>query len=84
MTRAVSPVIAEHVGRQVAAGAATGEVDWDDALAAYNAVRPEHCRRVLTTGRACEAGDSAAPRVDRLAHEHECARGLRQLQRSGR
>ncbi len=26
-------------------------VDWDSALAAYNAVRPEHCRRVLTTGR---------------------------------
>ncbi|TYB53010.1 FAD-dependent oxidoreductase [Nonomuraea sp. PA05] len=26
--------------------------DWDAALAAYNAVRPEHCRRVLTTARA--------------------------------
>lgn len=25
--------------------------DWDAALAAYNAVRPEHCRRVLTTAR---------------------------------
>ncbi len=30
----------------------TGSVDWDTALAAYNAVRPEHCRRVLTTARA--------------------------------
>ena len=26
-------------------------VDWDAALAAYNAVRPEHCRRVVTTSR---------------------------------
>ncbi|GGN75270.1 3-hydroxybenzoate 6-hydroxylase [Actinoplanes lobatus] len=26
--------------------------DWDAALAAYDAVRPEHCRRVLTTARA--------------------------------
>jgi hypothetical protein len=26
-------------------------VDWDAALAAYDAVRPEHCRRVLTTAR---------------------------------
>jgi salicylate hydroxylase len=25
--------------------------DWDAALAAYEAVRPEHCRRVLTTAR---------------------------------
>jgi salicylate hydroxylase len=29
-----------------------GSVDWDAALAAYDAVRPEHCRRVLTTARA--------------------------------
>lgn len=29
-----------------------GTVDWDAALAAYDAVRPEHCRRVLTTARA--------------------------------
>jgi salicylate hydroxylase len=28
---------------------ADGTVDWDTALAGYNAVRPEHCRRVLTT-----------------------------------
>lgn len=28
-----------------------GTVDWDATLAAYNAVRPEHCRRILTTGR---------------------------------
>jgi len=26
-----------------------GQVDWDKALEIYNAVRPEHCRRVLTT-----------------------------------
>ncbi|MEV4379681.1 FAD-dependent monooxygenase [Streptosporangium sp. NPDC049644] len=49
-------VLAEHVGAQgvtgsAAAGTTTG-VDWDAALAAYNAVRPEHCRRVLTTARA--------------------------------
>ena len=28
-----------------------GDLDWDAALSAYNAVRPERCRRVLTTGR---------------------------------
>ena len=43
----------EHVGAQGAVrGAASSGVDWDAALAAYDAVRPEHCRRVLTTGRA--------------------------------
>ncbi|MBB3083355.1 FAD-dependent oxidoreductase [Geodermatophilus sabuli] len=41
-------VLSEHVGAQLAAGG----LDWDAALAAYNAVRPEHCRRVLTTARA--------------------------------
>ena len=41
-------VLAEHVG----AGLVDGDLDWDRALAAYNAVRPEHCRRVLTTARA--------------------------------
>ena len=30
----------------------SGRVDWDAALAAYDAVRPEHCRRVVTTARA--------------------------------
>ena len=46
-------VLAEHVGAQGAVrGAASSGVDWDAALAAYDAVRPEHCRRVLTTGRA--------------------------------
>jgi salicylate hydroxylase len=35
-------VLSEHVGRGVG---------WDAALAAYNAVRPEHCRRVQTTAR---------------------------------
>lgn len=41
-------VLGEHVKRN---RAADGTVDWDAALAAYNAVRPEHCRRVLSTGR---------------------------------
>jgi 3-hydroxybenzoate 6-monooxygenase len=36
-------VLAEHVGRLR---------DWDAALTAYDAVRPEHCRRVQTTARA--------------------------------
>ena len=31
--------------------AASTDIDWDTALAAYDAVRPEHCRRVITTGR---------------------------------
>lgn len=46
-------VLAEHVGAQAAVRTATSSgVDWPAALAAYNAVRPEHCRRVLSTGRA--------------------------------
>lgn len=49
-------VLAGHVQRQGVKGSAergtpTG-IDWDAALAAYNAVRPVHCRRVLTTARA--------------------------------
>lgn len=45
-------VLGEHVGSQQALrdGAVSG-IDWDAALAAYDAVRPEHCRRVLTTSR---------------------------------
>ncbi|RBY80718.1 FAD-dependent monooxygenase [Blastococcus sp. TF02A-26] len=41
-------VLATHVGDQVAAGT----LDWDAALAAYEAVRTGHCRRVQTTARA--------------------------------
>ncbi|WP_436318584.1 FAD-dependent oxidoreductase [Streptomyces nodosus] len=41
-------VLGEHVARN---RAADGTVDWDAALAAYQAVRPEHCRRVLSTSR---------------------------------
>ncbi len=41
-------VLAEHAGARLV----DGRVDWDGALAAYEAVRPEHCRRVLTTARA--------------------------------
>ncbi|BCJ40771.1 3-hydroxybenzoate 6-hydroxylase [Actinoplanes ianthinogenes] len=35
-------VLGAHAGR---------DPDWDGVLAAYNAVRPAHCRRVLTTAR---------------------------------
>jgi 2-polyprenyl-6-methoxyphenol hydroxylase-like FAD-dependent oxidoreductase len=41
-------VLSEHVAAQRVGN----RIDWDAALAAYNAVRPEHCRRVLTTARA--------------------------------
>ncbi|MCK2216981.1 FAD-dependent monooxygenase [Actinomadura sp. ATCC 31491] len=41
-------VLAEHVARRTSAAG----VDWDAALAAYDAVRPVHCRRVQTTARA--------------------------------
>jgi 2-polyprenyl-6-methoxyphenol hydroxylase-like FAD-dependent oxidoreductase len=37
-------VLAEHL--------AANPGDWDEALAAYQAVRAEHCRRVVTTSRA--------------------------------
>ena len=30
----------------------SGGTDWDAALAAYEAVRPEHCRRVIEAARA--------------------------------
>ncbi|MFI6520437.1 FAD-dependent monooxygenase [Spirillospora sp. NPDC050679] len=42
-------VLGEHVARN---RAGDGAVDWPAILAAYQAVRPEHCRRVLTTSRA--------------------------------
>lgn len=42
-------VLAGHVA---ARRAEDGSIDWQGALAAYGAVRPEHCRRVLTTARA--------------------------------
>jgi salicylate hydroxylase len=42
-------VLAKHVA---ARRAANGPADWQGALAAYESVRPEHCRRVLTTARA--------------------------------
>jgi salicylate hydroxylase len=41
-------VLAKHVARQLSADRS---VDWDAALAAYQAVRSQHCRRVLTTAR---------------------------------
>ncbi|MEU5991513.1 FAD-dependent oxidoreductase [Spirillospora sp. NPDC047418] len=42
-------VLGEHVARHRDGG---GTVDWPAVLAAYQAVRPEHCCRVLTTSRA--------------------------------
>ncbi|WP_039829120.1 FAD-dependent oxidoreductase [Nocardia testacea] len=42
-------VLAEHVRRL---RGDDGDVDWAGALAAYEAVRPEHCRRVVLTARA--------------------------------
>ncbi|GAB3908838.1 FAD-dependent oxidoreductase [Microbispora bryophytorum] len=42
-------VLTEHVKRL---RAGDGVPDWDGALAAYEAVRPEHCRRVVLTARA--------------------------------
>ncbi|WP_069869526.1 FAD-dependent oxidoreductase [Streptomyces malaysiensis] len=42
-------VLAEHVARN---RGADGAVLWTAALDAYQAVRPEHCRRVVTTSRA--------------------------------
>jgi 3-hydroxybenzoate 6-monooxygenase len=45
-------VLAEHVGAQHPTRTDTGSgVDWEAALAAYNAVRPPHCARVITTAR---------------------------------
>ncbi|WP_232549823.1 FAD-dependent oxidoreductase [Propioniciclava soli] len=41
-------VLGQHVRRQ---RDASGAVDWDAVLTAYDAVRPEHCRRILQTGR---------------------------------
>jgi 3-hydroxybenzoate 6-monooxygenase len=46
-------VLAEHVAAQQAVRSESGSgVDWDAALAAYDAVRPPHCARVQTTARA--------------------------------
>ena len=42
-------VLAEHAVRN---RRTDGSVDWPAALAAYEAVRTEHCRRVVTTSRA--------------------------------
>ncbi|NVI88101.1 FAD-dependent monooxygenase [Actinomadura sp. BRA 177] len=42
-------VLGEHVARHLTDD---GTVDWPAVLAAYQAVRPEHCRRVVSTSRA--------------------------------
>ncbi|WP_151769688.1 FAD-dependent oxidoreductase [Streptomyces abyssomicinicus] len=44
-------VLSEHYGRMAEAAGDGGTPDWDGALAAYEAVRVEHCRRVQTTAR---------------------------------
>ncbi|MFF4180483.1 FAD-dependent monooxygenase [Streptomyces sp. NPDC001750] len=45
-------VLGEHVAAQRARRTGDGSgVDWDAALTAYQAVRPEHCRRVVGTAR---------------------------------
>ena len=44
-------VLAEHAARRSVATHDGLEVDWDAALAAYEAVRAEHCRRVVLTSR---------------------------------
>jgi salicylate hydroxylase len=45
-------VLGEHVAQQHVQGTPESSgVDWDRALAAYDAVRPEHCRRVVETAR---------------------------------
>ncbi|MFW5472453.1 FAD-dependent monooxygenase [Knoellia sp. CPCC 206450] len=41
-------VLSQHVARLTDR---IGRVDWEGALTAYEAVRPEHCRRVVTTAR---------------------------------
>jgi salicylate hydroxylase len=40
------------LGEHADVNRSAGRVDWDLVLAAYNAVRPEHCRQVVTTARA--------------------------------
>ena len=44
-------MLAQHVSRLKTATAAGPDADWDAALAAYQAVRVEHCRRVVLTAR---------------------------------
>jgi 2-polyprenyl-6-methoxyphenol hydroxylase-like FAD-dependent oxidoreductase len=45
-------VLAEHLGRSAARrGDRSAGIDWEAALAAYEAVRPEHCRRVVEAAR---------------------------------
>ncbi|MQY14556.1 3-hydroxybenzoate 6-hydroxylase [Streptomyces sp. RB5] len=45
-------VLAKHYARVAAAAPQGAEPDWDGALAAYEAVRVEHCDRIQTTARA--------------------------------
>ena len=44
-------VLAEHARRHRGADDSVDAVDWDATLAAYQRVRPEHCRRVVETAR---------------------------------
>ena len=45
-------VLAEHAASRTTNTAGGRDVDWDAALAAYQEVRAEHCRRVVLTSRA--------------------------------
>jgi len=45
-------VLSQHVSHHVDRTSNGVTVDWDQVLAAYNAVRPAHCRRVLSASRA--------------------------------
>ncbi|MFE0673048.1 FAD-dependent oxidoreductase [Streptomyces sp. NPDC058867] len=45
-------VLARHYARLAGAAGAGSRPDWDGALAAYEAVRVEHCERVQSTARA--------------------------------
>ncbi|MEV3927406.1 FAD-dependent oxidoreductase [Actinomadura coerulea] len=45
-------VLAKHAASRMIRTESGITVDWEAVLAAYQAVRPEHCRRVLITGRA--------------------------------
>jgi 3-hydroxybenzoate 6-monooxygenase len=44
-------VLAEHVSREAGGAGGAGGAGWDAALGAYEAVRAEHCRRVVLASR---------------------------------
>ncbi|MEV5411053.1 FAD-dependent monooxygenase [Thermopolyspora sp. NPDC052614] len=44
--------LAQHIPHHITRTGGRVKIDWDQVLEAYNAVRPAHCRRVLSTSRA--------------------------------